>query len=166
MPSLISSHVFWPTSLMNNAAGAGLNANVNGLRRPSAQIARFLPVAVLKNGLSVGIVPSALTQHLAEQVVQRLRVRAVGVLADRDVELAVGAEVSAPPLWLVALLRLSSSRRTVSLPATATSPLAVKRLTRLWIAGVVGRVVDVDEVVGGESRDRTRRRAGRVRPTS
>jgi hypothetical protein len=44
---------------------------------------------------------------------------------------------SAPPLWLVAELRLSSSRITVSLPATATSPLAVKRLIRLWIAGVV-----------------------------
>jgi len=35
-------------------------AKVNGLRKPIAQIARFLPTAVAKNGLSVGIVPSAL----------------------------------------------------------------------------------------------------------
>ena len=37
-------------------------------------------------------------------------------------------------------------------PATATSPLAVKRLTRLWIGGRRGRVVDVDELVGREVR--------------
>jgi hypothetical protein len=38
---------------------------------------------------------------------------------------------------LVALLRLSSSKITTSLPATAVSPLAVKRLMRLCTVGVV-----------------------------
>ena len=64
MPSLISSHVFWPTSLMNIRPVPGWKAKVNGLRRPSAQIARFAPVAVLKNGLSVGIDPSALMRRI------------------------------------------------------------------------------------------------------
>jgi hypothetical protein len=44
---LISSHVAWPTSLMNIDDPEGLNANVNGLRSPSAQIARFLPLATV-----------------------------------------------------------------------------------------------------------------------
>jgi hypothetical protein len=48
-----------------------------------------------------------------------------------------GPKCIAPPLWLVALLRLLRSKSTTSLPAAATSPFAVKRLTRLWIAGVV-----------------------------
>ena len=46
MPSLISSQAFWPTSLMNMRPVPGWKANVNGLRRPSAQIARLAPVAV------------------------------------------------------------------------------------------------------------------------
>ena len=78
---------------MNISGPFGLNAKVNGLRRPSAQMARFRPVAVLKNGLSVGNGAVAVeAEHLAEQVRQRLRVGAVGVLADRRVELPVGAE--------------------------------------------------------------------------
>jgi hypothetical protein len=48
-----------------------------------------------------------------------------------------GPKCIAPPLWLVALLRLLRSKSTTSLPATATSPFAVKRLMRLCIAGVV-----------------------------
>jgi hypothetical protein len=42
-----------------------------------------------------------------------------------------------PALWLLAKLESSSSMITVSLPDTATSPLAVKRLTRLCMTGVV-----------------------------
>ena len=37
---------------------------MNGLRSPSAQIARFTPDAVVKNGLSVGIDPSALMRRI------------------------------------------------------------------------------------------------------
>ena len=46
---------------------------------------------------------------------------------------------SAPPLWLVVPVNGSTLRsmRTTSLPPTATSPFAVKRLTRLWTFGVV-----------------------------
>ena len=44
-----------------------------------------------------------------------------------------GPKWSAPPLWFVALERFSSSRITTSLPGATTSPIAVKRLTRLWI---------------------------------
>ena len=43
----------------------------------------------------------------------------------------------APPLWFLAedrVLRLSS---TTSLPGTAILPFAVKRLTRLWMVGVL-----------------------------
>ena len=47
-----------------HAAGAGLDANVNGFRRPYAQMARLSPVVVLKNGLSVGIVPSGLMRRI------------------------------------------------------------------------------------------------------
>ena len=38
-PTLISSHVFCPTSLMNIVPVPGWNVNVNGLRSPAAQIA-------------------------------------------------------------------------------------------------------------------------------
>ena len=38
----------------------GWTAKQYGLRRPSAQIARYLPRALSKNGLSVGIEPSGL----------------------------------------------------------------------------------------------------------
>ena len=64
MPSLISSQVFWPTSLMNIRPVPGWNANVNGLRRPSAQIARFAPVAVSIERVRVGIAPSALMRRI------------------------------------------------------------------------------------------------------
>ena len=79
---------------MNMRPVPGWNANVKGLRSPSAQIARLSPVAVLKNGLSVGIVPSVLMRSiLPSRLLDALRVGAVRVLADGDVELAVGAEV-------------------------------------------------------------------------
>ena len=42
----------------------GWTANVNGLRKPSAQIARLAPVAVPKNGLSDGIVPFELMRRI------------------------------------------------------------------------------------------------------
>ena len=64
MPSSISSQVTSPTSLMNIRPVPGWNANVNGLRSPSAQIARLTPVAWSKNGLSAGIVPSALMRSI------------------------------------------------------------------------------------------------------
>jgi len=41
----------------------GWNAKVNGLRRPTAQTARAMPTCVAKNGLSFGIVPSALKRR-------------------------------------------------------------------------------------------------------
>jgi hypothetical protein len=63
MPSLISSNVFSPTSLMNMRPVSGWKAKVKGLRTPRAQIARFCPVAVPKKGLSLGMVPSALRRR-------------------------------------------------------------------------------------------------------
>jgi len=47
MPSLISSQVFCPTSLMNMRPVPFWNVNVKGLRSPRAQIMRLLPLAVL-----------------------------------------------------------------------------------------------------------------------
>ena len=64
MPSSISSQVTSPTSLMNMRPVPGWKAKVKGLRSPSAQMARLFPVAVLKNGLSVGMVPSAFTRSI------------------------------------------------------------------------------------------------------
>jgi hypothetical protein len=43
MPGLISSKLLWPTSLMNIRRRRGVNANVNGLRRPIAQMLRLSP---------------------------------------------------------------------------------------------------------------------------
>ena len=62
----------------------------------------------------------------------------VGVLADGDVELAVRAEVQRAAVVVGRAAEVVEVEQDhCSLPATATSPLAVKRLTRLWIAGVV-----------------------------
>ena len=55
---------------------------------------------------------------------------------DEDTE-ASAPKCSAPPLWFVAVDSASSSSSTRSLPATATFPFAVKRLTRLWTVGEV-----------------------------
>ena len=71
-PSLISSHAPSPTSLMKIRPEPGCTAKVNGLRRPSAQMARFTPVAVPKNGLSDGMVPSALSRRTLPRRVSRL----------------------------------------------------------------------------------------------
>ena len=86
---------------MNIRPVPGWNAKVNGLRRPMAQIARFTPVVgveerVVGGDRAVGIDP----EDLAEQVVQGLGVGAVGVLADADVELAVGSEVDRAPVMV------------------------------------------------------------------
>ena len=67
---------------------------MNGLRRPSAQIARYLPRAVAIERIvvgdrAVGVEP----QQLALEGRQLLRGRSGGLLADGDVELAVRAEV-------------------------------------------------------------------------
>ena len=43
MPSLISSQVSCPTSLMKIRPVPGWKAKVKGLRKPSAQIARLFP---------------------------------------------------------------------------------------------------------------------------
>src|SRR6187549_1102268 len=59
-PSSISSQVSWPTSLMNRRPLIGWTAKVNGLRNPKAQMALVGSVAVVKNGLSVGMLPSLL----------------------------------------------------------------------------------------------------------
>ena len=49
---------------MNIRPLIGWNAKVNGLRRPKAQMARFASVAVVKNGLSVGMPPSVLMRSI------------------------------------------------------------------------------------------------------
>ena len=65
-----------------------------GLRRPSDQIARDDPRAVVAERVvwrdGAVLVQS---QHLAEQAGHRLGHSALGVLADSDVQLAVGTEV-------------------------------------------------------------------------
>jgi hypothetical protein len=48
---------------MNISPFQRLKAKVNGLRSPSAQIDRFTPEALLKNGLSDGMLPSALIRR-------------------------------------------------------------------------------------------------------
>ena len=114
-----------PDVVDEQPARAGLEvANVNGLRRPRAQMARLAPVAVVKNGLSVGMLPSALiAEDLAEPVGEGLGVGAVGIVADGyDTACRRARTCRAPPLWLVAELRLSRSTRTTSLPGWATSP--------------------------------------------
>ena len=59
---------------------------------------------------------------------------------------------TAPPLWLVALLRVGRSSSFTSVPEPMVLPDMVKRLTRLWIVGVVGGVVQEDVAVGREVR--------------
>ena len=122
---------------MKSSPVAGRTANVNGLRRPSAQMARYLPVVcgeeriVVGDG-AVGIDP----QDLALKRVEPLGRRLGGLLADADVELAVRAEVQrrrpdGRPGTLPPSVRWSSpASRIRSLPAAATSPSAVKRLMR------------------------------------
>src|SRR5689334_10381616 len=63
-PAFTSSHAPLPTSLMSIAPVVRRTSNVNGLRKPSAQIARLTPLVVPKNGLSVGMVPSALKRSI------------------------------------------------------------------------------------------------------
>ena len=81
----------------------------------------------------MGIVPSGLMRSsLPGSVVQRCALLPRVVLADREVELAVGAEVQRAAV-VVAGLRRDVVDRHLSLPASATSgfdALAVKRLTR------------------------------------
>ncbi len=131
----------------------GWNAKVNGLRRPSAQIARFCAgrravERVVGRDRAVGVD----AQDLAEPVRERLRVGAVRVVADGDVELAVRPEVDRAAVVVGRAREVVEVEEDPSLPATATSPLAVKRLTRLWTGERRSRVVDVDEVVDGEVR--------------
>ena len=92
---------------MNISVPAGLNANVNGLRRPSAQIARFLPVAELKNGLSVGIVPSVLMRSILPSTLPiDCAFAPLAFSPTAAYSLPSGPKASAPPLWFVALLEI------------------------------------------------------------
>ena len=70
-------------------------------------------------------------QHLTQEVAQRLCVGRVRVLTDRDVELSVQTKVDRAAIVVGGGAQVFNSRITVSLPSTATSPFAVKRLTRL-----------------------------------
>ncbi len=47
-------------------------SNVNGFLKPSAQIARLIPVVLLKKGLSLGIMPSRLMRSIFPSGVPRL----------------------------------------------------------------------------------------------
>ena len=89
-------------------------------------------------------------EHLAQQVGEGLGVRAVGVLADGDVELAVGAEVHGAAVVVggdeqrveVEEDDLAPGRRHVAVRGEAAHPVVDGRRG--------GRVVDVDELVGRE----------------
>ena len=116
MPSLISSQVFSPTSLMNIRecrCGSVPKAKVYGLRSPSAQMARSTPVVWLKNGLSVGMEPSGLIRRI-------LPLRLLS-----DCELA---------------LTLLSPTPTYSLPS------GPKWMAAAVVAGVGAQGVDVEQV--------------------
>ena len=106
-------------------------------------MARFTPVAVVKNGLSVRNGAVAIdAEHFAKQVVQRLGVRAVGVVAHGDVQLPVRsrAEVNRAAVVVAGGAEaVQFQKDTVWLPATATSPCAVNLLRRLC-GGVPGTV--------------------------
>jgi hypothetical protein len=98
--SSISSHVLWPTSLMKIRPVAFWMSNVNGLRSPSAQIARLDPVVLLKNGLSIGIDPSALIRWIfpaSELVLWALPLEWFSPTATYS--RPSGPKPSAPPLW-------------------------------------------------------------------
>ena len=100
------------------------------------------------------MVPSVLMRRiLPRQVAQRLGVGGVGVLPDGDVELAVRAEMHRAAVVVggaAQVVQFKDDR--FASGARATSPLAVNRLTRLWIGRCRGRVIDVHEVVGGKIR--------------
>src|SRR5262249_22425931 len=122
---------------MNMRPVPGWKVKVYGFRSPSAQMARLRPVALAKKGLSVGIVPSALMRRiLPSRLPSDWALAPLPFSPAAMYSLPSGPKWRAPPLWLVALLRLSRSRMTTSLPGAATSPLAVKRLTRLWIGAL------------------------------
>jgi hypothetical protein len=80
-------------------------------------------------------------QYLAVQAIERLggvRCGLVGYsIAYPYIEIAVGTEAQRPSVVAPVVPRVGSSMMTFSLLATATAPLAVKRLTRLWTVGLV-----------------------------
>jgi hypothetical protein len=131
MPSSISSRMLPPTSLMIIRPVPGWNPNENGLRKPTAQMARFapevVPVMVGKEvGLSEGIVPSLLIRSiLPRRLVINCELALFAFSPTATYSLPSGPKYMAPPLWLVAVLRLSRSSTLNAEPATATSPLAV-----------------------------------------
>ena len=62
----------WPTSLISMRPDDGSMVKVNGLRSPSAQMARLSPVVCPKNGLLAGMLPSALMRRILPSGVLRL----------------------------------------------------------------------------------------------
>ena len=87
-------------------------------------------------------------QHFAEQVAERLRVAAVGVFADADVQLAVGAEVQRTAVMIggarqriqVEQIDLAARHGHVAVGGEATDAVVRHRCR--------GRVIDVDEMIG------------------
>ena len=132
MPSSISSQVFSPTSLMNIRPVPGWKAKVNGLRSPAPRSPGCSPVAVPKNGLSVGIDAVGVdAQDLAEEVVSVCALAPLAFSPTRDVELAVGAEVDgaavvvggAAEVVQVEEDRLAAGHRDVAVGGEAADPV-------------------------------------------
>src|SRR5215212_1804082 len=110
-----------------------LNAKLYGLRSPSAQIARFLPVAVEKNGLSLGIDPSLLMRKiLPNRVVNACELAPLRSSPTATYNLPSAPKPRFPP-WCQpnGPVDSSMSKITVSLAGSATLAPATNRLTRL-----------------------------------
>src|SRR4051794_41935520 len=99
---------------MNIRPVPGWKANVYGLRRPRAQIARLFPVAVLKNGLSVGMLPSLLIRStFPSRVVSDWEFAPLALSPAAAYSLPSGPKWMAPPLRLDAPLSAVRSKPTV-----------------------------------------------------
>jgi hypothetical protein len=93
---------------MNIWSVSGSKANVNGFLKPSAQMARFRPLAVEKNGLSTGIEPSALIRRiLPRRLASVCELLETALSPTATYSLPSWPNAIAPPLWLDAE-RLSS----------------------------------------------------------
>src|SRR3954469_24733278 len=99
---------------MNIRPVPGWKANVYGLRRPRAQIARLFPVAVLKNGLSVGMLPSLLIRStFPRTVASDWEFAPLALSPAAGASRPPGPKWIAPPLWLDAVLSAFRSKMTV-----------------------------------------------------
>ncbi len=150
MPSLISSQVLCADVVDEDPPAAGLHgkrervAQADGPDGPVHAGGR-VEERIVRRDCAVRVDP----QHLAQQVVQRLRIGGHGVLADGDVQLAIRAEVQRPAVVVrggevveVQELHLAPRNDDIAVGREAADAVVDRRRA--------GRVVDIHELIGCE----------------